>query len=40
MMRRSDLKANIKNFFLNSIMIKKIKDEIQVFSIYFFLLFF
>ena len=35
---RSDLKTNIKNYFLKQCNEKKIKDELQVFSVFFFLL--
>ena len=39
MMKRSVLKTNIKNYFLKQHnMAKKIKDELQVFSVFFFLL--
>ena len=39
MMKRSVLKTNIKNYFLKQYnMVKKIKDELQVFSVFFFLL--
>ena len=37
MMKRSDLKTNIKKYFLKQYNDKKIKDEIQVFSVFFFL---
>ena len=39
MISRSDIKTNIKNYFLKQYNDKKkIKDEMQVFSIFFFLL--
>ena len=38
MMKRSDLKTNIKNYFLKQYNDKNMKDQMQAFSVFFFLL--